>query len=103
MKKIMLVCALGMSTSLLVKRMEEAAEKEGIKVEIFAKAEEAAKRILNQGEVNAVLLGPQVSYSLNDFEKIASKHNIPVQVISTGDYGMMDGSKVLHNALEIIG
>ena len=34
MKKILLVCAAGMSTSLLVNRMKEAAEKKGVEVEI---------------------------------------------------------------------
>ena len=36
MKKIMLVCSAGMSTSLLVTKMEQAAEKAGDEVEIFA-------------------------------------------------------------------
>ncbi len=36
MKKIMLVCSAGMSTSLLVTKMEQAAEKVGDEVEIFA-------------------------------------------------------------------
>ena len=35
MKKIMLVCSAGMSTSLLVTKMEQAAEKVGDEVEIF--------------------------------------------------------------------
>ena len=36
MKKIMLVCAAGMSTSLLVTKMEKAAAAMGDEVEIFA-------------------------------------------------------------------
>ena len=36
MKKILLLCAAGMSTSLMVKKMTEAAEKKGIEVEIKA-------------------------------------------------------------------
>lgn len=102
MKKIMLVCALGMSTSLLVKKMEEVAQKEGIEVEIFAKPEEDAKRILNQGGADITLLGPQVAYSLDDFKKLANKKDIPVNVIEASDYGMMNGEKVLKLALEIL-
>ena len=37
MKKIMLVCSAGMSTSLLVTKMEQAAEKAGDEVEICAR------------------------------------------------------------------
>ena len=36
MKKILLLCSNGMSTSLMVKKMLEAAEKKGIEVEIKA-------------------------------------------------------------------
>ena len=36
MKKIMLVCSAGMSTSLLVTKMEQSAKKLGDEVEIFA-------------------------------------------------------------------
>ena len=36
MKRIMLVCAAGMSTSLLVTKMQAAAEAEGLEAEIFA-------------------------------------------------------------------
>ena len=35
-KTIMLVCAAGMSTSMLVKKMEDAAAKEGVDAKIFA-------------------------------------------------------------------
>ena len=35
-KTIMLVCAAGMSTSMLVKKMEDAATKDGIEAKIFA-------------------------------------------------------------------
>ncbi len=39
MKKIMLVCSAGMSTSLLVTKMEKAAVEKGEEIQIFAVAE----------------------------------------------------------------
>ena len=62
MKKIMLVCSAGMSTSLLVTKMEQAAEKLGDEVEIFAlPMSDGMSRIPS---VDCVLLGPQVRFNL---------------------------------------
>ena len=60
MKKILLLCAAGMSTSLMVKKMTEAAEKKGIEVEIKAIGLEKFQENLDTYDV--FLLGPQVKY-----------------------------------------
>lgn len=60
MKKILLVCSAGMSTSILVKKMEEAAEIMNIDVHVEAKAMAEAQSVLENYDV--ILLGPQVKY-----------------------------------------
>lgn len=57
MKKILLVCDLGMSTSLVVKRMQEAAAKRELDVEIQAKGISDFKNAINN--FDCALLGPQ--------------------------------------------
>ena len=94
MKKIMLVCAAGMSTSLLVTKMEKAAAAMGDEVEIFAlPISEGEKRV---GDVDCILLGPQVRFNLGKIKEEAAKVNpgLPVDVIDMKDYGMMNGEKV---------
>lgn len=100
MKRIMLVCNAGMSTSLLVNKMNEAATKYEEEIEIFASPESEAQKMV--GQVDAVLLGPQVSYILSEFEKYAAPFKIPVAVIETTVYGRMDGAKVLDLGLQLI-
>ena len=46
MKKILLCCSAGMSTSLLVTKMKKEAENQGIEVEIDAVALELLKKML---------------------------------------------------------
>ncbi|MBS7577032.1 MULTISPECIES: PTS sugar transporter subunit IIB [unclassified Enterococcus] len=102
---IMLVCSAGMSTSLLVTKMEKAAIEKGIEANIFAVSASEADIKLEDAEhpVDVLLLGPQVRFMENQFkEKVASK-NIPVAVINMSDYGMMNGENVLKTALELIG
>ncbi|MEW9094273.1 MAG: PTS sugar transporter subunit IIB [Clostridiaceae bacterium] len=99
MKKIMLVCCAGMSTSLLVKKMEDAATKENLKVEIFAVGEADVK---NHEDVDVVLLGPQVRYLLKKMEKLMVPKGIPVKVIDSILYGTMNGEEVLKQAVDMI-
>ena len=63
----LLVCAAGMSTSLLVNRMKEAAETKEIEFQIEA---HPVGQIEKYGEAaDVILLGPQVRYELKNFKK----------------------------------
>lgn len=104
MKRIMLVCSAGMSTSLLVTKMENAAKEKGVDADIFAVSASEADAKLEDAEkpVDVLLLGPQVRFMKAQFEgKVAGK-NIPIDVIDMKDYGMMNGPAVLDNALTLI-
>ena len=59
---IMLVCAAGMSTSLMVEKMKKAAENKGIEADIFAVSAGEADNYLESKKVDVLLLGPQVRY-----------------------------------------
>lgn len=99
MKKIILFCSAGMSTSLLVTKMEKSAKQKGLEVSIEAFPEaEMTKRI---DGADVVLLGPQIRFALSRAKKLCGEKGIPVGVISPGDYGMMNGEKVLVQALEL--
>ncbi|WEV43611.1 PTS sugar transporter subunit IIB [Lactobacillus sp. ESL0684] len=104
---IMLNCAAGMSTSLLVTKMQQAAESQEIDAKIFACAAGEADAHIEQEQIDCVLLGPQVSYMKDDFvKKLAGKGaagaDIPLGVIDMQAYGLMDGAKVLAQAEALI-
>ncbi|HAS02153.1 MAG TPA: PTS sugar transporter subunit IIB [Brevibacillus sp.] len=96
---IVLCCSAGMSTSLLVTRMEEAAKEQGIEATIWAISADDMRDNWDKAEV--VLLGPQIRYKLAEFKKEGEARNIPVDVISPVDYGMVNGQKVLEAALHM--
>lgn len=76
MKKIVLLCASGMSTSMLVKKMQEAAE-----------------AVEKASDADVVLLGPQIRFSK---DKIAKElPGVPVDAIEMRMYGRMDGKGAL--------
>lgn len=100
MKSILLVCSAGMSTSLLVTKMEKAAQEKQLEITILAVAEAEASHHYDQA--NIVLLGPQVRFLKSKIEKQLAGKNIPVQVIDSIDYGTMNGEAVLTKALQIM-
>ena len=96
MIKIILACAGGFSTSLLVSKMQAAALKKGIDVEIEAIAE---TNVENYSDMDILLLGPQIGHRLSILEK---EVKCPVMTIDQYDYGTMNGEKVLEFALQTI-
>ena len=91
MKKILLCCSAGMSTSLLVTKMEAAAKEQGVECMINAYSEADVKN--HEDEMDVLLLGPQVRYKLSEIKKLAG--DIPVEVIDMVAYGMIDGEKII--------
>lgn len=99
MRNIVLVCAAGMSTSLLVNKMRAAAAEIGYECEINAYPVAEAADVGQHADV--ILLGPQVRYNLARVREQCP--NCPVEAIDMTAYGMMDGKKVLLTAKELIG
>jgi PTS system cellobiose-specific IIB component len=99
MKRITLVCAAGMSTSLLVSKMNLAAIKDNIDVKIQAVPESNFGEYSDDTDI--LLLGPQVGYTLNKMKAQYEPKGIKVAVINSIDYGMMNGEKVLSEALKL--
>lgn len=95
--KILLVCSAGMSTSMLVTRMRDSAKERNIEVEINAVAE--SQLINNLENLDVVLIGPQVRYLEKKIREFVEPKGIKVDVIDQMAYGMLQGDKVLDQAI----
>jgi cellobiose PTS system EIIB component len=98
---IVLVCSAGMSTSLLVTKMESAAQQKGMNAVIKALPEAEISRAIDSEQIDVILLGPQVRYLQAKIKELASHKNIPVDLIQPMHYGMMDGNAVLEQAIKL--
>ena len=98
MKKITLLCAAGMSTSMLVKAMQKAAESENFECEIAAYPTSEAKDKAAGSDV--VLLGPQVRFQKAKIQELLP--GIPVDAIDMRMYGRMDGKGALEFARKLM-
>lgn len=100
MKKILLLCAAGMSTSMVVKKMRASATDKSIDVHIEAHGVETIQEHLT--EYDLFLLGPQIRFKKDELQKLADPLNKRVEVINMMDYGMMKGEKILDDALKML-
>ncbi|WAA13436.1 PTS sugar transporter subunit IIB [Fervidibacillus halotolerans] len=101
MKRILLACSAGMSTSLLVSKMKEVAEQKEIEAEIWAVAQDKVMTEMKKADV--LLIGPQMRFMKRKFEPIAQEQGIPLEVIDPIAYGRIDGEAVLKLAINLMG
>ncbi|OFP18267.1 PTS sugar transporter subunit IIB [Enterococcus sp. HMSC066C04] len=99
MVNILLCCNEGMSTSFLVKKMQEVADTNGLKVKIWAVSE--PKVDTESKEADIVLLGPQIAFMRDTIaERLGTR--IPVQAINAEDFGRLNANKILKETLMLI-
>lgn len=94
--KILLCCNAGMSSSILVKKMKEAADAANEEISVAAVANASIKDEVGKWDV--CLVGPQLSYVV---DSIKQQLNIPVAAIEPRVYAMADGVATLAFAKKI--
>lgn len=98
MINIYLICAAGLSTSMMVEKMKKAASKDGVECTIQAVGIPMAESIVPNAD--CILLGPQIRFEKENICKIAG--DVPVAVIDMKDYGRMNGEAVVQQAKALI-
>lgn len=101
--KVLMVCALGMSSSLLEAKTREAAAKAGVPFELKAVAtQEVARWDPTLQWYDIVLVAPQVFYKRKAIEQTATPHGILVQAIDATIFGMVDGEALFQQIMDAI-
>lgn len=96
--KILLACAGGMSTSILMKKVEAYAKEHGIEP-FEIKATSTAEAPSLAANYDVILIGPQVGYQKDEVEKACKK---PTAVIPTEIYGSANSKAVIELAQKLI-
>lgn len=100
MYKIALICENGASTGLCMKKMINAAERQGIDCEINAYSYAQLSGIAQTSD--CLLLGPQVAFKADQFKKQFPEQAAKFTVMNSMDFGMMNGEKILSDAIYFI-
>lgn len=99
MRNIVLFCSAGMSTSVMVKKMEEAAKAMNYDCKIAAYSVSEATTYGPDADI--ILLGPQIRFNLNKVRGLLPGKI--VEVIDMRAYGMLDGKAVINFAKQKLG
>jgi PTS system cellobiose-specific IIB component len=101
--KVLMVCAMGMSSSLLEAKTREAAEKAGVPFELQAiNVPEMGRWDFAVNYVDIVLVAPQVRYKRKSIAQAAAPYGIIVQDIDPILFGMVEGEKLFQQVMTAI-
>ncbi len=96
---ILLVCAAGLSTSLVVNKMKQSLGEDQKDWRIEAHPIENLEDLIDAFDV--VLLGPQIAHKLKRTKEAFASYGKPIDVIPSFDYAMADGKKILQKAIDL--
>jgi PTS system cellobiose-specific IIB component len=99
--KVILVCAAGMSSSLLEEKIRQAAAKAGKDMEL--KAVDSTSISLwdyEKNRMDIILVAPQVRFKKRSIMQQSEPFGVIVQDIDTVAYGMVDGEKIFEQVIE---
>lgn len=94
MKKIILFCGAGMSSSLLVLKVRNAVKEAGLDYSV--EGYDTSTVVKNASDADVVLVAPQVRHMLKKYQ--ASITHCPVEPMDMVAYGSMNGPKILAQA-----
>ncbi|UOQ86714.1 PTS sugar transporter subunit IIB [Gracilibacillus salinarum] len=98
--KLLLVCSAGMSTSILVTKMQQAAAEKEMTADIQAIAESELQQHVEGADV--VLIGPQVRYLEKNIRQTVEPFGVKCDVMDQSAFGMMRGDQLLEQALQLM-
>lgn len=96
MRKVLLICAGGMSTGILMKKLIKFANEKGTELQMEAVGMSSYEDVVEEYDV--VLLGPQVSYKKDEICQIVKK---PIAVIAPYDYAIGNAENIMKQIDEL--
>lgn len=97
---ILLVCAGGISTSILEKSIRNAMGPERSDWKVEAHAVDQLEHLIDEYDV--VFLGPQIRHKLRAVQKVCDQKGKPCEVIDSRIYALANGEKLLSRAIELV-
>ena len=98
--RVVMVCALGMSSSLMEAATIKAAQEAGVEFEMKSISnQEMGIYDFDMHPVDIILVAPQVRFKRRSIKEMAEPRGIIVEDIEPITYGMVDGEKLFQQIL----
>ncbi len=99
MKNILLICSAGVTSALLVEKMEYAAKASNNDLKITSASVSEVKEQIDKADI--VLLSPQAAY-LEDTVKELVDNSVKIELLSNEIYSSMDGNVIVQLAVKAL-
>ncbi len=99
MKNILLICGSGASSGFMAAAIRKAAKKR--KLEFSVKAASESQLDDHIDAIDYLLIGPHLSYMLNDLQEQTKDKNVKATIIPQAVYGTLNGEKALDLILKL--
>lgn len=86
MKKALIICAAGMSSSMIARKVTEFFKEKNLPIELDATTVSNAPSIMDKGEFDLFLVSPQAKMSFEPLQRHAEKIGKPIQNIPPQSY-----------------
>lgn len=101
-KTILLICTTGLTTNILVAKMQKLIFAKDLPLELIAVPASQLETEFTHHPADAILLSPQVRYLRPIVERLINPKQIPYEVINMAAYGMMDEVRILDSACKLL-
>ena len=97
-----MLCAAGMSSSLVCTSIEKAAAEQDIEISVESTPSMTYKE-LKLTEYDLILIAPQVRGQMSEVEAYVAEYDLPVVQIGFQEYGLVMGEAILENIMNGLG
>lgn len=101
--KILLCCAGGFSSSIVMKKMAQYGESIGEEIIIKAVGTGGVEDELSEGGYQVLLTAPQVRNRFKSLEETASQFNVPCAAMAPQDYAIANCEHIYKQVKDLIG
>ena len=102
-KTALLICTAGITTGLLVKNVQNAANERGLDIHVYSAPAIIAEQAIQSQAIDALMIGPQSKYEIARLKDFLTYKAVPYKLISRENYEILDGEAVLEEIIALIG
>ena len=102
-KTALLICTAGITTGLLVKNAQNAADERWLDIHVYSAPAIIAEQAIQSQSIDALMIGPQSKYEIARLKDFLTYKAVPYKLISRENYEILDGEAVLEEIIALIG
>ncbi|WP_066025221.1 PTS sugar transporter subunit IIB [Enterococcus mundtii] len=99
-KRILLICTAGITSGLLVKNIQNAANEKGVPLHVYSAPAIVAEQTIQNQQIDGLMIGPQSEYEVERLKDFLTVKAVPYKLIRKEDYETFDGESVLADILQ---